>query len=137
MLYSSVLAWLRLNHVYQKIDRAQTVHLRSWGLSTAQFDVLAQVGAQQGITQQELANKLLVTKGNISLLLDRMEEMGLLKRYQEGRSNYLQLTADGQQLHDKVVPAHEELIATLMSELTASEITELQRLLRKLDHALR
>lgn len=35
-------------------------------------------------------------------LRDRMEEMGLLKRYQEGRSNYLQLTADGQQLHDKV-----------------------------------
>lgn len=35
-------------------------------------------------------------------LRGRMEEMGLLKRYQEGRSNYLQLTADGQQLHDKV-----------------------------------
>lgn len=138
MLYSSVLAWVRLNRVFQKIDHAQAVHLRSWGLNVAQFDVLAQVGAQStSITQQELADRLLVTKGNISLLLNRMEEMGLLKRYQEGRSKYLKLTAKGQKLHDDVVPAHEELIASLMNSLSAQEINNLQRLLRKVDHSLR
>lgn len=136
MLGSAVLAWLRLFRVFQKIDRAQTVHLRTWGLNVAQFDVLARVGAQRGITQQALADSLLVTKGNISLLLDRMERQGLLKRCPEKRNKYLVLTEKGQELHDRVVPAHEELIAQQLTALSASEVTELQRILRKLDHSL-
>ncbi len=136
MLGSAVLAWLRLFRVFQKIDRAQTVHLRTWELNVAQFDVLARVGAQRGITQQALADSLLVTKGNISLLLDRMERLGLLKRCPEKRSKYLVLTEKGQELHDRVVPAHEELIAQQLTALSASEVTELQRILRKLDHSL-
>ncbi|GHO79163.1 MarR family transcriptional regulator [Ktedonobacter sp. SOSP1-85] len=134
---SAVLTWLRLFRVFQRIDRAQTVHLRSWNLNVAQFDVLARVGARKGITQQELADSLLVTKGNISLLLNRMEEMGLLKRYQERRSNTLFLTAKGQELYDRVVPAHEELIARLMGGVSPSELRQLQHLLRKLEYTLR
>ncbi len=136
MLGSSVFAWLRLFRVFQKIDRAQTVHLRKWGLNVAQFDVLARVGAQRGITQQALADSLLVTKGNISLLLDRMERLGLLKRCPEKRSNYLVLTEQGQELHDRVVPDLEELIAQQMAGLSSTEMAELRRLLRKLDHSL-
>jgi len=78
MLRAAVLAWLRLYRVVQKIDRMQSAYLRSWDLNTAQFDVLAHVGAHKGITQQELADRLLVTKGNISQLLDRMEKLDLL-----------------------------------------------------------
>lgn len=137
MLRSSVLTWLRLYRVFQKIDRAQTIHLRSWGLNVAQFDVLARVGAQRGMTQQELADSLLVTKGNVSLLLNRMEQLGLLRRCQEKRSNILVLTPKGQELHDRVVPAHEDLIASLMTGLAPGEIAELQRLLHTLDHSLR
>lgn len=137
MAGSAVLTWLRLFRVFQRIDRAQTVHLRSWNLNVAQFDVLARVGSHKGITQQELADSLLVTKGNISLLLNRMEEMGLLKRYQERRSNILLLTAKGQDLYDCVVPAHEEMITRLMSGVSPAELTQLQHLLRKLEHTLR
>lgn len=137
MLHSSVLAWLRLCRVIQKIDRTQSTHLRSWGLNVAQFDVLARVGANKGITQQELADRLLVTKGNISQLLDRMERLGLLMRNQEKRCNNLALTEKGQELHDRVVPAHEQLIEQQFTALSPAEVTELQRLLRKLDYALR
>jgi len=137
MIQPSVLAWLRLFRVFQKIDRASNAHLRNWGLNTAQFDILARVGATQGITQQELADRLLVTKGNISQLLDRMEKLGLLKRCQEKRSNTLVLTEQGQALHDRVVPAQEKLIAEQLSALSPDEVTDLQRLLRKVDHSLR
>ena len=41
---TAVLAWMRLARVYQKVDRASAAHLRRWGLSVAQFDVLARVG---------------------------------------------------------------------------------------------
>src|SRR5689334_15111954 len=137
MIQPSVLAWLRLFRVFQKIDRASSAHLRTWGLSTAQFDILARVGATRGITQQELADRLLVTKGNISQLLDRLERRGLLKRCQEGRTNTLSLTEEGQQLYAQVVPAQEEMVAQHFSALTSQEVNQLLHLLRKLDRAIR
>jgi DNA-binding MarR family transcriptional regulator len=115
----------------------QSVHLRSWGLNTAQFDVLAHVGAHRGVTQQELANSLLVTKGNISQLLDRMEKLDLLRRCQEKRNNALVLTEKGQKLYDRIVPSTERLIEEQLAVLSASEIADLLKLTRKLDHALR
>src|SRR5437763_1327051 len=85
----AVLAWLRLAHVFQKIARGSAELMRPHGLSVAQFDVLAHVGAAPGITQRELAESLLVTKGNVCQLLDRMESSGLLTRRQQGRANQL------------------------------------------------
>ncbi len=137
MLQSAVLAWLRLARVFQKIDRASVLLLRPWDLNVAQFDVLTQVGSSQGITQQELADRLLVTKGNISQLLDRMERLGLLKRFQEGRANTLTLTEMGQRLYEQVVPSQEKMIAEQFSELTGEEVEQLLRLLRKLDHSIK
>lgn len=131
-----VLAWLRLMRVFQKIDRAATDHFRCRRLSMAQFDVLAHVGAAEGITQQELADSLLVTKGNICQLIDRMESSGLLLRKQDGRSNRLYLTYEGHRLFDDVVPEHEYVIEQLLSPLSPEEQGQLLALLRKLDRAI-
>lgn len=132
----AVLAWLRLARVFQKINTKSERFFRSQDLNTAQFDVLAKVGASSGITQQELAAALLVTKGNISQLLAKMEQDGLIVRRQEGRSNLLSLSERGQKLYQEVVPQQEQLIAGLLQGLTRDEQFELLRLLRKLDHQL-
>lgn len=136
MLHQTVLAWLRLTRVYQKVNHELNSNLRAWELNISQFDVLAHVGAATGMTQQELADRLLVTKGNISQLLDRMEKQGLLLRKQEGRTNSLALTEKGQQLFDQVVPSHEQLIVQKLAPLSSQEAMELLRLLRKLDRSL-
>jgi DNA-binding MarR family transcriptional regulator len=132
----AVLAWLRLARVFQKIDTLSERFFRSHELNTAQFDVLAQVGAARGMTQQELANALLVTKGNISQLLSKLEQAGMITRRQEGRTNCLSLTEQGQALFDRVVPQQEALIADLLAPLSDDEQRELLRLLRKLDHGI-
>ena len=132
----AVLAWLRLARIGQKIDRAGAAHLRRFGLSAAQFDVLAQVGAAEGSTQQELAQKLLVTKGNVTQLLDRMEDAGLLVRCPEGRIKRVRLTEAGWALRRKVVPAHERYIAREMAVLSAEEQRQLLGLLRTLDKSV-
>src|SRR5579859_7683036 len=111
----AVLAWLRLARVFQKIDTRSERFFRTRGLNTAQFDVLAQVGARSGISQQELADALLVTKGNISQLLGKLECDDLIVRQPEGRSNYLSLTDQGQALFQQVVPEQEALIAELLA----------------------
>ncbi len=131
-----VLAWLRLARVFQKIDQAGTKHLRQFNLNVAQFDVLARVGAAEGLMQQEVANSLVVTKSNVCQLLDRMERSGLVVRRPEGRANRLHLTPAGRELYDRVVPAHEALIAEQLSALSPSEQVQLLGLLRTVDRAL-
>lgn len=133
---SSVLAWLRLARTFQKMERASAGNLRPRGLSVAQFDVLAHVGAAGGITQQELADSLLVTKGNVAQLLDRMEGAGLVERRQEGKANRIVLTCEGRRLYEAVVPAHEQFIAGCFAALSADDQAQLLRLLRKLDRSL-
>jgi DNA-binding MarR family transcriptional regulator len=132
----SVRAWLRLARVYQKLSQASAEDLRREGLSFGQFDVLAQVGAADGSTQQQVADALLVTKSNVCQLLDRMERSGLVERQQHGRTNHLHLTAEGKRLYDRVIPSHEAKLAELFSALSTEEQTALLSLLRKLDHAL-
>jgi len=122
--------------VFAKIDRASSDEMRCRGLSLAQFDVLAHVGAREGVTQQELADALLVTKGNVCQLLDRMESSGLIERQQDGRSNRLFPTDEGRKIFRAIVPSHEDRIVDKFAVLTAEEQTQLLDLLRKLDHAL-
>src|SRR5437016_1248373 len=133
---ASLLAWLRLVRVFQKVDRASTESLRYRQLSPAQLDVLAKVGSTEGISQQELANALLVTKGNVCQLLDKMEGTGLLERRPDGRVNRLFLTDQGRRVHDEVVPQHEAMLAERFNTLSENDQRELLRLLRHLDHSL-
>ena len=135
-LSPQVVAWMRLARVFQKVERASSDHLRTWGLSLAQFDVLAQVGAAEGASQQQLARSLLVTKGNVAQLLNRMEADGLIERRQVGRCNHLYLTDRGRDTYARVVPAQQEMITRLFSRLPDCDCRALRDTLRTLDHAL-
>lgn len=131
-----LVAWLRLARVFQKAQHAQTQQLRCWRLSPAQFDVLAHVGASEGLTQQRLADALLVTKGNVCQILDKMERDGLLVRQPAGRVNHVYLTESGRRLFDEVVPAHERFMAEAFGHLSEADQRHLLRLLSRLDHQL-
>ena len=131
-----LLAWLRLVRVFQKVDRASSESLRYRQLSPAQLDVLAKVGSTEGISQQELGNALLVTKGNVCQLLDKMEGSGLLERRPDGRVNRLFLTDQGRRVHDEVVPSHDAMLTAYFDKLSAQQQRALLRLLRKLDRAI-
>lgn len=132
----AVLAWLRLARVFSKIERRSQTRLRAAGLTGAQFDVLAQLGVREGCTQQELAGVLLVTKGNVTQLLARLEECGLVYRATEGRTKRVWLTDAGRALRRRVVPEHECFIAEQLGALTRDEQRELLALLRTLDRSL-
>lgn len=132
----AVLAWLRLVRVYQKVDQATEAHLARYGLNSAQFDLLAHIGAAEGATQQEVADALLVTKSNVCQLLDRLQRAGLVERRPDGRANRLYLTPAGRALFNIVVPAQERLIAEQFSALSPQEQVQLLGLLRTVDRAL-
>ncbi|PEB40968.1 MarR family winged helix-turn-helix transcriptional regulator [Bacillus pseudomycoides] len=127
-----LLLWFRLSRFYNKSIRETNQHLKEWSLSAAQFDVLAQIGGHDRLTQQELGRKLFVTKGNITQLLNKMEQLDWIKREQEGTTKYLSLTEKGRVLYEDVVPSQETFQAERFDKLNRNEQKQLLELLRKL-----
>ena len=139
--HPALLGWLHLIRISSKIDRRASDKLGEdeFDLTLAQFDVLAKLSVQQGMTQQDLAERLLVTKGNVCGLIDRLSVKGLVKRCDnpgDRRSNCLFLTEAGQRLIEQAIPAHEALIVEQFGALSDEEQQALHALLRRVDKSL-
>ncbi len=137
--YAGGRAWMRMMRVHAKIQRRESAHLSGYDLTLPQFDVLAQLQGGEGISQQTLADRLLVSKGNVCGLLDRMAANGLIERRgspEDRRVNLLFLTDEGKELIGELLPKHGAMIMQLMNALTVEEQQQLHTLLRKLDIAL-
>ncbi|MEO5951381.1 MAG: MarR family transcriptional regulator [Chloroflexia bacterium] len=134
-----VLGWLYMMRVFTKMERMGDENIQGLGLTGAQFDVIAQLSQNEGISQQGLSEKLFVTKGNVCGLLGRMEEKGWVKREDDPtdrRAHRLYLTEAGRQLAERVMPVQEQFIVEQMSVLTDEEQTTFRSLLRQLDKSL-
>lgn len=128
----AVVAWMRLARVYGETVHGLGVLLKPYGLSVAEFDVLAQLGPRDGITQSELAARLLVTQANITYHMQRLSRLGLVERHRDGRHKRLRLTGAGRALHDRVVPLVEGWHAEQFGRLGAGDTRTLASLLRTL-----
>ncbi len=122
--------------VFHRIDRQSSDRLRELSLSVGRFDVVNHAGLHEGATQQELADALLVTKGNICQLLDSLERDGLLRRQKEGRANRVYLTSTGREIRERAMERHICEISRSMSALDDDEQRTLLTLLRKLERGL-
>ncbi|MFJ7511752.1 MarR family winged helix-turn-helix transcriptional regulator [Peribacillus simplex] len=129
-----LMLWFRITRIYNQSIRESNQHLKKWNLSAAQFDILVQVGSHERLSQQELANKLFVTKGNITQLLRKMEELGLIKREQEWKTKYLSLTEEGKEFFHEVVPKQEHFQASQFANLNETEKQQLLDLLSKVQN---
>ena len=76
----SARVWFRLIRLEARMQAAVGERLREIGVSIPQCDVLTTLTEQEGVSQQELAKRLYVTKGNISGLIDRLAEAGFVER---------------------------------------------------------
>jgi len=128
----ALLLWYRFSRIYNQSVRESEQHLRNWDLTVAQFDVIAQIGMNKQLTQGELAEKLLVTKGNITQLLSRLEQAGLIQREQDWKVKHVSLTDQGKALYEQVVPVQERFQASHFEALDREEKEKFLHLLKKL-----
>jgi MarR family transcriptional regulator, organic hydroperoxide resistance regulator len=123
--------WFRIIRLNRRASNAVAAELRTLGLSIPQFDLLSTLTEREGLSQQELAERLYVTKGNVSGLLDRMVEAGLVERRSipgDRRSNALHLTPKGRDLADQGIAAQRSYVMRTLGTLPAQDLADLERI---------
>jgi DNA-binding MarR family transcriptional regulator len=123
--------WFRFVRLHRRAGIAIAGELKTLGLSIPQFDLLSTLTEQEGLSQQELAQRLYVTKGNVSGLLDRMVEAGLVERRaipDDRRSNALHLTTKGRALAEQGIAVQKAYVARTLGALDPRDLADLERL---------
>ena len=135
---TAVSVWLRLLKAHGLLLRE--VRRRVPGpLTLPQFDVMAQLHRNDGMTPGELTRELLVTAGNLTGIIERLVRMELVSRHSvpgDRRAVRLRLTTKGRRLMRSAIPRHRREVASLVSVLPAGELRRLRRLLGDLGHGL-
>lgn len=137
-------AWLEVVKAYEKCHRLMSVRLAEVGLSVAQHEVLLALGREGGLTQVELAARLLSAKSNVTALLKKLEASELVVRRgdpKDRRSYRVFLTPSGRRRLRKSSAIHANIV-DLMTEgfsLQAAETVRgaMRDANRKLTAALR
>lgn len=139
-LPASFLPLLReLVRTYQAFERYSAAHVRSMGLTPAQFDVLATLGKTEGMSPGQLVRKTLITKGTLTGVVDRLQDKGLVQRLpdpNDGRGQIVRLTPQGQSLFEQVFPAHGTHLVRAFGRLNAAQRSAAEQALRSLRQAL-
>ncbi|MBV8473317.1 MAG: MarR family transcriptional regulator [Hyphomicrobiales bacterium] len=128
----AVRVWFRFLRLESRLQIAVSDRLREIGLSVPQCDVLTTLTEAEGISQQDLAKRLYVTKGNISGLLDRLEDAGLVERrsIEADRRQYaIYLTPQGREAAEKAIAVQHALIAETLGKLSGDELAAFEGLL--------
>jgi DNA-binding MarR family transcriptional regulator len=128
----AVRVWFRFIRLESRLQLAVADRLREIGLSVPQCDVLTTLTEAEGVSQQDLAKRLYVTKGNISGLLDRLEDAGLVERRSiaaDRRQYAIYLTGHGRDAAQKAIAVQHALIAATIGKLPAESLARFEDLL--------
>ena len=92
------LIFMRVSQLQRQLLANSATVLQQVGITNAQYDILNYVYNHTGRTQKELATTLVVTKGNITQIITKMERLDLIKRKQVGKAKQLFVTENGHPL---------------------------------------
>lgn len=122
--------WLRLLSTTKMISQEIRRRLRAeFDVTLPQFDLLAQLYREpDGLRLGELSKRTMVTNGNVTGLVERLEKEGLVHREKLGedrRVSVARLTEKGSNSFSIMAAAHENWLRELMSDLPAGSLNDL------------
>jgi DNA-binding MarR family transcriptional regulator len=112
---------------------------RSFGLTDVQFNVLMllqyQSKREEGLSQTQLSDMMLVNRANVTSLIDRMEKADLVVRTSKAkdrRYNIVKMTSRGRKLFARVEPLYTKEIKKIMASLKETEQSKLIKALEQI-----
>ena len=131
-------AWIALHRAHRLLLERVESALKRAGLPALDwYDVLLELerGGDTGLRQYQLGERVLLSKHNLSRLIDRLEQKGLVRREacaEDGRANLIRITAAGEDTLARMWPVYGDAIeATFGARLAGDEAVELSRVLGK------
>ena len=128
--------WLRMLTCTTLIESEVRKRLRdNFDITLPRFDLLAQLErAPNGMTLGELSQRMMVSNGNLTGLVDRLREQGLIKRKPsptDGRVQIVSLSAEGKRFFRTMARANADWVGEIFTDLSKNDIETLMALLGK------
>lgn len=124
---------------YQAFGEFSLHDIKRFGLTGPEFDVLATLGNQPGMTFKEIGENTLITKTTLTGVVDRLEQKGLVERRscsEDRRCVRAVLTEKGDNLFREVFPDHVGRLKERLAALGNEECDDLVRMLVKVRRLL-
>ncbi len=131
--------WVKLARAHDTMSSLADRNIAGFGLTTPQFGALECLGHLGSMTIGTLCKKMLVSGGNMTVVIDNLEREGLVERVRDSRDRrkiLVRLTSKGKDLFNTIFIKHAEHIAEIASVLTAEEQEKLGQLLKNLGKQL-
>ena len=111
-------SWIAVARACQLMQQSLARSLSDLDIKPPHLDIFVNLYRFEGISQQELARKLLVGRSNMSMLLPQMEKRGLIVRRDDERDKRvlrLHLTQEGRKLTEEAMAIQTALIERSLS----------------------
>jgi len=132
-------AFFRLYQSSNLLHKVGTRYVADFSATTQQWAVMGALARPfdrgRGMTVKDLIEFLMVTRQNITPLLDRLEERGWVERVkdtEDGRSRRVRLTPQGTTVWDDMQAPIDAFYADALAAFSSEERLQLYRLLDKL-----
>ncbi len=126
--------FIALDRCHSTCDKAIAEKAQEYGLTRPQLRTLEALYHLGPLSLGELGDKLLVTGGNVTHVMDRLEEQGLAYRDRcsdDRRVVRATLTPAGRALLDEILPGYFDFIEHLSRHLTTEEQETMRALLKR------
>lgn len=132
-------SWIAVGRSCQMMQTVLTRALADLDIKPPHLDILINLYRFDGISQQELARKLLVGRSNMSMLLPQMEKRGLIERRGDTRDKRvlrLHLTDAGRHTAEQAMTIQTDLIERTLSTTDLEQCTAMAEVLEGVVKAL-
>ncbi|MGA3084553.1 MAG: MarR family transcriptional regulator [Thermodesulfobacteriota bacterium] len=132
--------WVKLLRVHSTFNKKNADHLKNFGITAAQYAVIECLGHLGPLNMGELCKKMLVSGGNMTVVVDNLEKEGLVERVpsnDDRRAIVVRFTPKGKKIFDDSFVKHAGYLTEMASVLTEQEQEDLARLAKKLGCTLR
>ena len=124
-----------LARAYNWVNAHATRDHRRYGLNSTEFGILELLYHKGPLPLQQIGEKILISSGNITYSVDKLEQKHLLARrpaQNDRRVIFAELTEQGQTLLAEIFPLHAEVLHTATDGLSHEEKIQTIALLKKL-----
>lgn len=132
---------LKLIRVSEVLVKAADRFFGKYGLTTTQYDVLVIVNySEKRVSQSDLGDRRVVSRSNITGIVDRLEKLGLVKREgsaDDRRIKYLAITQKGKDLIKKVENKYFDTLKQVVWFLDDKDKGELTEIIGRIEKGLR